>query len=167
MDDPTAIENPAVGGAPRLVPPSLARLPSVPGPPGWRIAAAWRAGARLRGLLGVRSLPADVGLWVRPTRAVHTVGMRMALDLVWLDAAGDVVWLHEEVGPWRHRACRRARGGVVEVAAGRGDALARAIGEGGGLRPTGTAVPSRRRRTRWADRAGTAGAAPRDAGATP
>lgn len=127
----------------RPLPRGIARLPVAPAPPGWRLRAAWRAGGRLRGLLGVSGVPPDVGLWLRPARSVHTAGMRCALDLVWLDVAGEVVALHEDVGPWRHRACRAAGGGVVEVAAGRGEALAHAIGAAGGLRgPDGRPGPA-------------------------
>jgi hypothetical protein len=54
--------------------------------------------------------------------------MRLGLDLVWLDRAGVPVRTDRNVGPGTVRACLRARGGVVEVAAGRGPALAAALG---------------------------------------
>jgi uncharacterized membrane protein (UPF0127 family) len=50
-------------------------------------------------------------------RSVHTFGMRFALDLVWLDAGGDVVRIDLGVRPCRVRSCRAARS-VVEVPAG-------------------------------------------------
>ena len=55
-------------------------------------------------------------------RSVHTFGMRFALDLVWLDAAGTVVRVDLGVPPRRLRSCRRARS-VVEIAAGRAGAF--------------------------------------------
>jgi hypothetical protein len=61
---------------------------------------------------------------------VHTIGMRFALDLVWLDRAGDVLRIDEHVGRGRIRSCLGAGGGVVEVAAGRGPALAQALTRG-------------------------------------
>lgn len=98
--------------------------------PGWRIAVARGPLARGRGLLGRDGLAAGHGLWLR-TRSVHTVGMRFALDLVWLDRDGAVVRVDADVRPGRARTCLAARG-VVEVAAGGGPALAAAI-RGDGL----------------------------------
>jgi uncharacterized membrane protein (UPF0127 family) len=94
--------------------------------PGWTIRRALGSRARLQGLLGRRSLPPDEGLWLS-SRSVHTLGMRMALDLVWLDACGAPVRTDVDVRAGRLRACLRARGGVIEVAAGRGGDLAAAL----------------------------------------
>ena len=69
-------------------------------------------------------MPADHALWLR-TRSVHTVGMRFALDLVWLDREGTVVRVDADVGPGRVRTCLAAHG-VIELAAGGGAALAEA-----------------------------------------
>jgi uncharacterized protein len=69
--------------------------------------------ARLRGLLGHRSPPA-FALRLDGCRCVHTVGMRFALDLHWLDAEGRTVRVDRAVPPGRMRGCRRARA-VVEV----------------------------------------------------
>jgi uncharacterized membrane protein (UPF0127 family) len=72
--------------------------------------------ARLRGLLGHRS-PPPFALRLDRCRCVHTVGMRFALDLHWLDADGAVLRIDRAVRPLRVRACRRARA-VVEVGVG-------------------------------------------------
>jgi uncharacterized membrane protein (UPF0127 family) len=72
--------------------------------------------ARLRGLLGHR-IPPPFALRLERCRCVHTVGMRFALDLHWLDADGAVLRVDRAVGPGRLRACRRARA-VVEVPVG-------------------------------------------------
>jgi uncharacterized protein len=72
--------------------------------------------SRLRGLLGHRC-PPPFALRLERCRCVHTVGMRFALDLHWLDGAGDVVRVDRAVPPGRVRACRRARA-VIEVPAG-------------------------------------------------
>lgn len=76
--------------------------------------------ARLVGLAGLRGLPTATGLLLPKTRSIHTFGMRFALDLVWLDAAGRVVRVDRAVRPWRVRGCRGACA-VVELPA-RGDA---------------------------------------------
>lgn len=96
-------------------------------PPTWAIAEASTHRARGRGLLGRTGLGDHEGLWL-PVRSVHTVGMRFALDLVWLDRDGRVLRLDGRVGRGRVRTCPRARGGVVEVAAGSGHALVAALG---------------------------------------
>ncbi len=73
--------------------------------------------ARLRGLIG-RS--GDVALLLPRCRSVHTVGMRFALDLVWLDRSGSVVRIDRGVQPWRVRSCRGARA-VLELRSAEGD----------------------------------------------
>jgi len=91
------------------------------------VASTWRS--RSRGLGKLDALPPEHGLLITPCRSIHTIPMRFALDLVWLDGAGRVVRLDENVGRRRAKACLRARS-VVEVAAGDGarfrDALAAA-----------------------------------------
>jgi uncharacterized membrane protein (UPF0127 family) len=73
--------------------------------------------ARLRGLAGLEDLPGEHGLLLPRTRSVHTLGMRFALDLVWLGRDGAVVGIDEAVSPRRHAMARSARS-VVEVRAG-------------------------------------------------
>jgi uncharacterized protein len=72
---------------------------------------------RLVGLAWRREPPAE-GLLLRRTRSVHTFGMRFALDLHWLDAAGGVVRVDRAVPPRRLRTCLRARA-VLEMPAHR------------------------------------------------
>lgn len=56
---------------------------------------------RMAGLLGRSTLPAGQGLLIAPCGAVHTVGMRFALDLVFLDGAGGVLRCVAGVPPGR------------------------------------------------------------------
>jgi uncharacterized protein len=70
---------------------------------------------RLVGLAWSRS-PRVVALLLPRCRSVHTFGMRFALDLYWLDAAGEIVRVDLGVPPRRVRRCRAARA-VVEVPA--------------------------------------------------
>lgn len=65
------------------------------------VARTTRAWERARGLLGRRALPAGHGLLITPCGAVHTLGMRLALDLVFLDAGWRVVRTVAAVPPWR------------------------------------------------------------------
>lgn len=82
--------------------------------------------ARLRGLARLDGLPPERGLLLTRTKSVHTLGMRFALDLVWLDRRGSVVRVDHAIAPRKHAACRQARS-VVEVAAGAGDRFAAAL----------------------------------------
>ncbi len=66
-----------------------------------RVARTTRIWERARGLLGRRALPAGHGLLITPCGAVHTLGMRLALDLVFLDADWRVVRTVAAVPPWR------------------------------------------------------------------
>jgi uncharacterized protein len=102
---------------PKAVPPRrLRRLPSAR-VAGFDVRVARTPRARLLGLAGLRMLAAEAGLLLPRTRAVHTFGMRFALDLVWLDADGRVVRVDRDVPPRRLRACRASRA-VVELPAG-------------------------------------------------
>jgi uncharacterized membrane protein (UPF0127 family) len=107
---------------PAVPTPRLAALPARQLPGGLRIAEAVRWNARRRGLAGLRQIDPAEGLHIHSTRSVHTIGMRFALDIVWLGAQGAVVRVDRSVPPGRIRTCLRARS-VVEVAAGRADAF--------------------------------------------
>ncbi len=47
--------------------------------------------SRLRGLLGRSELPGGSGLVIQPCSSVHGVGMRFAIDVVFLDRTGSVI----------------------------------------------------------------------------
>ncbi len=84
--------------------------------------------ARRRGLSRLDALAAEQALRIPQTPSVHTFGMRFALDLIWLDGAGNVVRVDREVPPRRMRFCRPGRS-VIECNAGRADAfLAAGVG---------------------------------------
>lgn len=85
--------------------------------------------SRMLGLAKLDALPSDHGLLLERCRSVHTVSMRFALDLVWLDRAGRPVRLDEAVPPRRLRTCLRARS-VVETSAGGGTAFRAALADG-------------------------------------
>ena len=78
---------------------------------------AERPVSRLVGLAGMRRPSARLALLLTGTRAVHTLGMRFALDLVWLDESDRVLRIDAAVAPGRFRGCRRA-GAVLELVAG-------------------------------------------------
>ena len=103
----------------------LAELPVIELPGGLRVYEARSWAARRDGLGGLPELPEDCGLWIAPCRSIHTIGMRFAIDLVWLDGDDAVRGVVHDVAPRRQRSDLRARS-VIEVACGRGDAFAAA-----------------------------------------
>jgi hypothetical protein len=58
---------------------------------------------RLRGLMGTDAgkFSSGQGLWIKPCRGVHTLGMRFPIDVVYLNASQEVVHVQEELRPWR------------------------------------------------------------------
>ena len=56
--------------------------------------------SRLVGLLGRRSLEPDSGLWIFPSRGIHTMGMLFPIDVIFLDKNLRVVALLEVVHPF-------------------------------------------------------------------
>jgi uncharacterized membrane protein (UPF0127 family) len=78
--------------------------------------AATRADRR-RGLLGRDSLAPTEGLMLAPCKAVHTVGMRFPIDVVFIDGDGKAVRVVRDLAPWRIAMSARAKA-VIELAAG-------------------------------------------------
>jgi uncharacterized protein len=73
--------------------------------------------SRAKGLLGRSSLAPNDGLMITPCSSVHTVGMRFAIDVVFLDRAGQVKSIVRGLKPYRTAACRNAVR-VLELAEG-------------------------------------------------
>lgn len=76
--------------------------------------------SRLRGLLATDAehFPRGSGLWIVPCRGIHTFGMRFAIDLVYLNAEQEVVYVRENLPPWRMAPVRLSAASVVELPAG-------------------------------------------------
>jgi uncharacterized membrane protein (UPF0127 family) len=79
---------------------------------------AYSLGARLRALSRERSLPTRAGLLLTPARGIHTLGMRFAVDVVFLTPQMRVIGLAPCVQPWRVLLAPRGTGRVLELAAG-------------------------------------------------
>lgn len=76
------------------------------------------AGSRLRGLLGRSGLSEGEGMLLRPCRGIHTLFMRFAIDVLFLDDQGRVVALREELVPWRLTPLVADAEAVLELPAG-------------------------------------------------
>lgn len=81
---------------------------------GFTVPVAATRRSRLLGLALLDRAEAGEGLLIPDCRAVHTFGMRFALDLVFLNAEGRVVELRRSVPPRRVARCRAARA-VLEL----------------------------------------------------
>lgn len=80
-------------------------------------AVANSGAARLRGLLGRRSLSADEGLLLSSTGSIHTCFMRFPIDAVFLDGELRVLGVAADLPPWRVAGRRGARA-VLELPSG-------------------------------------------------
>jgi uncharacterized protein len=76
--------------------------------------------ARLLGLAAMRELPPGWALHIPRCRAVHTFGMRFAIDLIFLTRTGDPVRVVRDVRPMRLVFCAGASS-VIELSAGQAD----------------------------------------------
>jgi hypothetical protein len=79
-------------------------------------ATTWQ---RMRGLLGRRELPAGQGMLIDSCGSIHTVGMRFAIDVVFLDRTWRICRVCQNVRP----GCLATLGGwraarTLEVGAG-------------------------------------------------
>lgn len=97
---------------------------------GLRVFVARRFRARLLGLAGLRQVPADCMLLIPGCRSVHTVGMRFAIDVTFVDRQGRELRTVRGVPPWRVVGCRGAAA-AIERPSGRGaDEVGEAEAEG-------------------------------------
>ncbi len=94
---------------------------------------------RRRGLLDVRNLDSDSGLWIEPCEAVHTFGMHIDLDVIFLDAQLRVRKITQHLKPNRISFCVTARS-VLEVRAGSAESLGVKCGDQLAMRPSGSTV---------------------------
>jgi uncharacterized protein len=81
------------------------------------VAAADTHLARLKGLLGRLRLKSDEGIWVIPSQGVHTIGVLVPLDLIYLDSDNRVIHTIESLGSFRIGPIRRNCGSVLELPA--------------------------------------------------
>jgi uncharacterized protein len=73
---------------------------------------------RLRGLLGHAPLKTGEGLLLRGEKAIHSVGMSFAIDVLFLDRAGRIVHLISAMPPFRFSPFVVRAVDVLELPAG-------------------------------------------------
>ena len=82
-----------------------------------RLHTAFESASRREGLLKQAAWPQGAALIIAPCQAVHTVGMKFAIDVVFVDRAGGVVKVRERVRPRRATGALRAFA-TIELPAG-------------------------------------------------
>jgi len=76
--------------------------------------------SRFRGLMATDSsrFTRGQGLWINPSRGIHTFAMRFPIDAVYLDRDRIVIHIEEALKPWRLAAVRIQAASVLELPAG-------------------------------------------------
>ena len=72
---------------------------------------------RKTGLLKHTGLEAGEGLWITPCEAVHTIGMKFPIDVLFLDKKRRVLKIRHSMPRWRMAASLRAHS-VLELPSG-------------------------------------------------
>jgi uncharacterized protein len=73
--------------------------------------------SRLLGLMGKdpAGFPAGDGLWIIPSRGVHTIAMRFPIDVLYLDPNKVVVHIEQNLKPWRVARVSMRTASVLEL----------------------------------------------------
>jgi uncharacterized membrane protein (UPF0127 family) len=74
--------------------------------------------SRRIGLLKHKALEPGEGLWIYPTQAIHTFGMRFPIDVVFLDHRLRVKRVYERLKPFRWTSFVWGAQSVLELASG-------------------------------------------------
>ena len=77
---------------------------------------------RLVGLLGAKGLDKDEAILISPCSSVHTIGMRFAIDVLFLDHQYRILKVVKSLKPWRFAGAKGCKM-VVELAANSIDGL--------------------------------------------
>jgi uncharacterized membrane protein (UPF0127 family) len=81
-----------------------------------RMAQGWKD--RLIGLLGSSNLEEGSGLWLKPCKGIHTIGMRYSIDVVFMDKANRVQKVILNVLPFRMCPAKGKTHSVMEFPIG-------------------------------------------------
>jgi len=79
--------------------------------------------ARMKGLLGRKSLGPDTAMIIDPCSSIHTIGMRFSIDVIFLDSKNTVTALVPQVRPgrlwvsggWRARRVIESEAGLLPL----------------------------------------------------
>ncbi len=85
--------------------------------------------ARLRGLLGFRSLDENQAMILRPSNSVHTFFMRFSIDVLFVDKNNSVVRVVRHIRPFRATAVCLKSKFVIELPVGVIDTTKTSVGD--------------------------------------
>lgn len=88
---------------------------------GFKLGIANTLWLRFRGLLG-RPICDKFGLLIMPCKSIHTMWMKYAIDVVFIDKHGNVTAVYEDIKPWR-TASEFSAHSVLELKAGNAEKL--------------------------------------------
>ena len=84
---------------------------------------------RRTGLLKRDKLEAGEGLWIYPTQAIHTFGMRFPIDVAFIDRRMRVKRLYHQLAPFRLTSLVWSAQSVLELPAGSLAGTGTAVGD--------------------------------------
>ncbi|HVP55660.1 MAG TPA: DUF192 domain-containing protein [Candidatus Eisenbacteria bacterium] len=85
---------------------------------GERIGVADTSWSRMAGLLGKTRLDSGAGLLIIPSQAVHTIAMRFAIDVVFVDKHWHVIHVQPALAPYRVSGLHWRASCVLELPVG-------------------------------------------------
>jgi uncharacterized protein len=74
--------------------------------------------ARLKGLQLKKDLPAGSGMLITPCNSIHMFFMRFPIDAIFLDKDQNVLYIEEDIKPWRISKVIKNSRSVLELPAG-------------------------------------------------
>jgi uncharacterized membrane protein (UPF0127 family) len=83
-----------------------------------RVVAARTPWARIKGLIGRKYLPPGEGIWLVPCNSIHMFGMRISIDVIFLDKTQKVLKYVSQVPPGKILWPVRHARSVLELGAG-------------------------------------------------
>ncbi len=84
---------------------------------------------RSKGLLGREEMRRDEALWLSPCKSVHTIGMKFAIDVAFLDERGTILHVVGAMRPWRISRVVWNANGALELHAGTLEAVGARVGD--------------------------------------
>jgi uncharacterized membrane protein (UPF0127 family) len=84
---------------------------------------------RLRGLVGVKNLPAGDGLLIQPCNQIHCMFMSIPIDVLYIGSDGRVLAMDVAMRPWAMGRMIRGAKSVLEMPTGTITATGTAIGD--------------------------------------
>jgi uncharacterized membrane protein (UPF0127 family) len=73
---------------------------------------------RFKGWMGKSNVSDGEGLLLLPCKSVHTCFMRFNIDVLFIDSAGKVVHMIEQMKPWRFSPVVKKAAAVLEITGG-------------------------------------------------